>query len=464
MTVREQRRGRVLMQVLAGAITLKEAALVMGVSLRQARRLKGAMAQEGPAGLTHGNRGRLSSRRTDQATREAVEAHYRATYHECNVQHVSELLDERERISLSVETVRRILKEAGLIVPKHRRATHRHRRERVAAEGMLLQIDASPFRWLGPGGPKWTLVGGIDDATSDPVAAVFREQEDAAGYMELLRAVVTTKGIPAAVYRDRHMIFEVPKRLQPSLEEELAGERFPTQVGRLLAELGVQSIPAYSPQAKGRVERSWRTQQDRLVAELRLAGVQTIEQANEFVPGYLERYRARFAVPPRSPDSAYVPVGPETDLERLFCFKYQRKVAPDNTIRFGAGAIQIPAGPDRLSYARVTVEVHERLDGSIAVYYQARQLLVLSAPARSQPLRSRGRQFRPLQTSAQPTPLVPTDTPAPVSAFPRPIRIPWKPARNHPWRRPHAHTEQAASSDRPLAVPPIPPDGQGLLR
>ena len=390
MTKREQRRAQVLTWVLDGSITLKEAALVMDLSVRQARRLKGELRREGPKGLVHGNRGRESERRTDSTTLARVVEQYRGRYAGTNVQHFSELLAEREGITLSVATVRRTLKAAGVKTPSTRRVPkHRSRRERMPAEGMLLQIDASPYRWLGKDGPRWSLVGAIDDATGDPVAAVFRDQEDAAGYMDLLRQVVEQRGIPAAVYRDRHMIFETTKRIRTTIEEDFAGAAFPTQVGRLLAELGVESIAAYSPQAKGRVERSWRTQQDRLVTELRLAGVQTIDEANAFLPGYLERYRARFAVAPRSLESAYVPVDNHAELDRLFCFKYQRVVGNDNTVHFCGQIIQIPPGPEQVSYARIRVEIHERLDGSLVVWHAGQELAFVPAPSDHPVLRSR---------------------------------------------------------------------------
>src|SRR3982750_669976 len=178
MTVREQRRTQLLTRVLEGAITLQEAARVMGLSVRQARRLKGALVAAGPSGLAHGNRGKPSRQRTPTTTREAVVRHYRETYSGCNVQHFTELLSEREDLHLAVATVRRILKAAELVSPQSRRpAPYRSRRERLPSEGMLVQIDATPFRWLGPSGPKWSLVGAVDDATSAPVAGVFREEE-----------------------------------------------------------------------------------------------------------------------------------------------------------------------------------------------------------------------------------------------------------------------------------------------
>ena len=365
---------------------------------------------------------------------------YQGRYQGCNHQHFTELLAEREGIALSAASVRRILKGVGLGSPNRRRpAQHRARRERMPQEGMLLQIDGSPYRWLGPQGPKWSLISGVDDATGAPEAAVFRNEEDAAGYTLLLRQVVETKGIPAAVYHDRHSIFQPPATRRLTLEEELAGNPLPTQFGRLLAELGITSIAAHSPQAKGRVERPWRTHQDRLVAELRLAGVTTLEEANAFLPDYLARYRTRFAVPPASPESAYVPVSPETDLDRLFCFKYTRKVAPDNTLRFEGRVLQLPPGPDRVSYAHTVVEVHERLDHSIAVYYRGRQLLALPGDA-ALPLRTRRRRDQraylegpPLQSGGGQvdTPQEPDS----LSTTPVTSRRSWKPTPDHPWRR-----------------------------
>jgi len=431
MTAREQRRVQVLARVLAGQLTLWEAAVVLGLSVRQARRLKSALVRAGPAAVAHGNRGRPSSRRLSAELRQTVIVLYQGMYGGLNHQHFCELLAEREGLVVSVASVRRILRAAGLGSPRSRRPPpHRARRERMPAEGMLLQLDASPHRWLGADGPRWSLLGAVDDATGEPVAALFREQEDAAGYLLLLRQVVTSRGIPAAIYRDRHSIFRAPGTEKLSLEDQLVStaDVLPTQVGRVLAELGIASIPASSPQAKGRIERSWRTHQDRLCAELRLAGVRTLDQANAFLPAYLARFHAHFSVLPCSPEAAYVPLEQTADLERLFCFKYTRKVASDNTLHFAGHILQLQPGPDRLSYARLVVEVHQRLDSSLVVLCQGRIVLHVAAAANPPPLRTHSRGA--LAPSGSPEPLSPTPTPTPPRASPS--------TRAHPWRRSYA--------------------------
>lgn len=229
----------------------------------------------------------------------------KTTYAGCNDSHLAELLREREGISLSRASVQRILRAAGIKSPRrHRAPRYRARRDRRAAAGMLVQLDGSRDRWFGAARPFATLLAAIDDASGEVVGAVFREQEDAAGYLEVLGQMLA-RGVPLAVYSDRHGIFRRDARERASLEEELAGEREPTQLGRAFGELGVEMIFAHSPQAKGRVERLFGTLQDRLAAELRLAGVTTLAAANRFLPTYLPRHNARFAVAPAEPRAAW---------------------------------------------------------------------------------------------------------------------------------------------------------------
>jgi winged helix-turn helix protein len=459
MSIREQRRVQVLNRVLAGAWTRQQAAATLGRSERQLRRLLRAYQARGPAGIVHGNRGRRPAHALPAALRERVLELARTTYAGCNDVHLAELLAEREDLGAGIAVSRATLQRwrrgaeagglSGVGSPRsRRRPTHRTRRERAAREGQLVQADGSPHRWLGPGGPEWTLIAGIDDATGTVPWALFRAQEDAAGYMLWLRRVVETRGVPVAVYVDRHGIFQRRKHEALTLEEELAGGPLPTQVGRVLGELGIRSIHALSPQAKGRVERLFGTLQDRLVAELRLAGVHatsSMDAANRALWAYLPRFNARFAVPPGETASAYrrltevVPRG--VSLDQICCFKYERVVGMDNTVRFGDRRLQLGPGPRgaRRSFAKARVEVHERLDGSLAVFHDGHVLATTPAPAEAPVLRAR-RLPRPPRPPGSPSATAPTPAPAepsPLGAAPAgPQRRAGDPQPpTHPWKR-----------------------------
>ena len=370
--------------------------------------------------MVHGNRGRPPAHTLAAGLREQVLTLAQTTYRGCNDSHLVEVLAEREGLHLSRATFQRWRHVAGLKSPRKRRAPrHRSRRERMPQEGLLLQWDASPHAWLQERGPRLTLVGAIDDATGDVVAATFRAQEDAQGYLLVLRTVLQTKGAPVAIYRDRHGIFARREREPWTLAEELAGERVPTQVGRALAELGIQSIAAHSPQAKGRIERLWGTLQDRLVAELRLAEASTPEEAETVLQAYLSHYNQRFRVPPANPTPAYQPLPQGLDVEAVCCLAYTRTVAADNTISFGGRQLQLLPSPQRASYARLPVVVREHLDGGLRVTYQGITLAVEPAPVTAPVLRARkGRRVLPdLAVPRQPGPGTS------------------KPGHKHPWRQ-----------------------------
>lgn len=388
----EQKRVQVLNGVEVGELTAKTAAGLLGLSVRQVRRLLAGYRRDGVVALAHGNRGRVPENALAVETQERVVALARTTYAHCNHQHLSELLAEREGIAISRSSLRRTLLHAGVGSPRPRRAPkHRSRRDRMAQEGMLLQIDGSRHAWLGERGPMLTLVAAIDDAVGTVPHALFREQEDAHGYFLLLEQIVTTPryGRPLAVYRDRHGIFERSTKDPETLAEQLAGRREPTQFGRLLEELDITAIPARSPQAKGRIERLWGTFQDRLVAELLLAGAVTIADADAVLASFLPRFNTRFYVFPQLAGSAYRPLAPGTVAAELFCFKYLATVGNDNTVRFGTHRLQISPGPAGRGYAKATVEVHERLDGSLAVFYRGACLATTGAPLEAPALRAR---------------------------------------------------------------------------
>ncbi|MBX3032072.1 MAG: ISNCY family transposase [Chloroflexi bacterium] len=414
MTRRDQVRSLVLARLVAGEVDVGEAATMLGLSERSVWRLRARFLAEGPAGLVHGNRGRSPAHRLDEAIRARVLELAGTTYAGLNDCHLADLLAEREGIVVGRVTLRRLLRGAGRASPRRRRAPrHRSRRDRMPQAGLLLQTDGSRHDWLGDRGPRLTLVAAIDDATGIVTGATFRDQEDAAGYLIVLRETVRRHGIPVALYRDRHTIFETSDR-DLDLEEQLADRRTPTQVGRALAELGIGSIAARSPQAKGRVERLWGTLQDRLVAELRLAGIGDRDAANRFLPPFLRRFDRTFSVPPADPAAAWRPSPGNTALERICSLRYRRVVANDHTVRAGATILQLPPGPGRRGYAGAEVELQLRLDGRIAVWHADRRLLVTPAPA--DPV-----QVRAL-AKARPVPAI------------RPPSATVRPSFHHPWR------------------------------
>lgn len=418
MTRGDQLRALVVTKLVAGELQVAEAAQTLGVSERQTWRLKAAFLEQGPAALVHGNRGRASPRRLGEETRAKILELAATTYAGINDCHLAELLAEREGIAVGRVSLRRILRAAGRASPRRRRSPrHRSRRDRMPQAGLLLQTDGSRHDWLEGRAPRLTLVAAIDDVTGLVTGATFRDQEDAAGYLEVIRQTVRRHGIPAALYRDRHTIFETSERGRLTLEEELLDRRTPTQLGRALAELGITSIAARSPQAKGRIERLWGTLQDRLVAELRLAGVADRETAERLLPTFMRRFNRAFTVSPTDPAPAWRPAPAAAELTRICCLKYRRTVANDHTVRAGATILQLPPRPGRRGYAGRVVELHQRLDGRLAVWDGERYLLITAAPPDAVQLRA--------LTFARPA----LGAPAPSAA--NSIR----PMREHPWRR-----------------------------
>ena len=325
MTDKEQARIQVLNGVIEAKVNVSKAAVLMGVSERHTWRLLAAYRKEGAAAVAHGNRGRKPATTTCAATQERVRELAKGTYAGFNHTHMTEMLAEREGIELPRSTLRRILLAGGIRSPRPRKAPrHRSRRERYCQEGMLLQVDGSQHDWLEGRGPYLTLVGAIDDATGTVPFALFREQEDAHGYMLMLKNIIEHNGVPLALYSDRHGIFQRSPKEPESLEEQLRGRRNPTQFARALKELRIELILAYTPQAKGRIERAWGTFQDRLVSELRLAQADTIDQANEVLWNFLPRFNQLFGVEPAQPGLAYRHRPGNVCLDAILCFKYTR--------------------------------------------------------------------------------------------------------------------------------------------
>ena len=415
----------VLNRVERRELTAAQAGELMGLSVRQVRRLVAAYRWDGVGAIAHGNRGRRPPHTVSEAIRERVVALAVGPYDGANHTHLTELMAEREGLYLSRSTVRRVLLKAGIKTPRqHRPPKHRRRRERYPQEGMMLQVDGSRHDWLQRRGPWLTLIGGIDDATGTVPYGCFREQEDSYGYMLLLQGVIQGKGIPLTLYSDRHSIFMVSRGQHETLEEQLAGQTPRTQVARALDELGIRLVLAHSPQAKGRIERLWGTFQDRLLTELRLVGASTLKEANAALADFLPRFNFRFGVPAAQPGSAYRGLPGGTDLAGILCFKHQRTVAADNTVRFEGRTLQLMPDPHRASYARARVQVQQRLDGELIVTYQDRGLLTEEAAPGTVSLRANN----------QPHDNRNNDTgrdKVPAGTLSRPRR----PGPDHPWRR-----------------------------
>ena len=381
LTQKEQARLQILNSLLAEHMTIDQAATLLGVSTRHTWRLLAAYRKDGAAALAHGNRGRRPSNTTPEATRTTVIELARTRYLGANHTHLSELLSEREGIDIDRSTLRRMLVDASVDSPRRRRPPkHRIRRQRMPRAGMLVQIDGSYHRWLGDDGPQFTLLLAVDDATGKVASALFCEHENTRDYFLLMKGLIQRYGIPIALYTDRHSVFKhVPGTGLPSA---------PTQFSRAMDELGMQMIFALSPQAKGRVERTAGTFQDRLVTELRLEGATNIEEANVVLKDFLVRFNERFGVPAQESEVAYRAVGTGMCLDSVICFKHSRRVARDNTVKYRWRTLQLLPGKERPSYAGSKVEVFEGLDGGLAVRREGRIIPTQEASPRPNILRS----------------------------------------------------------------------------
>lgn len=396
---RELHRMHVVRLTLEGRESVGRGAKLLGISPRQMKRLRRKMRKGGVGGLVHGNRGRKAWNKTVSEKVKKVMELARGRYQGLNDTHLTEKLKEKEEISLSRSVVRGILRGVGIAAMRRRGAKrHYKRRERKAQEGALVLWDGSPHRWFGEKLGEWTLMAVIDDATGALVCGVFAAEEDAQSYLICLRQMLLEKGIPLAIYMDRHGIF---RRNDDhwTLEEQLAGEQTPTQVGQALRALGIEPIFALSPQAKGRIERLFGTLQDRLVQELRLEGMTTPEQATSFLNGsFRADFNARFAKPAQQSQAAWRPLPKGVDVDRICSFRYEAVVGNDNAVRLGGTILDIPAGPRRRGYAKARVEVRQLIDGRWRVYYHDQLLLETTPPVVQAPLRTLRRRHRAAKT------------------------------------------------------------------
>lgn len=412
---KEAKRLYVMEQLVKGKLTVPQAAKVVGLSTRQVQRLKKGYMSEGVRALAHGNRGRQPAHTLKAKTRQRILELAQSAYHDTSCNHMAELLAHHHHIDVSAKTVARILKAAGIPL-RHARKTPKRRRsrDRMPQAGLLVQMDASPFDWLEGRGPYLHLHGAIDDATGAVLGLRFGPQEEAATYMRLLRDQVFVRhGLPRSIYTDRHTMFFSPKRDRLTIEDELAGKQVNlTQLGRAFEALGIQHTPAYSPQAKGRVERLWGTLQSRLVVEMRIANIDTLEQANAFLPAFISRFNERFAVEPKDPTPAFQPAPPPLILDKILAFHHIRKASKGSTVSYGNVTYQLVDQHDHVAALkyRTSVTVIHGLDESLCAFYE-------------------GNVYR-----LRPAPIARRNHPSKINEV-KASKPSHKPAPDHPWRQ-----------------------------
>ena len=403
MSQKELRRVHVLRLALEKKVRQREAAGWLGVTVRHVRRLIKRLGAEGEAGLVHRLRGQPSNRRYPPRLKARVLALYAKHYEDFGPTLAAEKLVERHHLEISAETLRLWLRAEGRDHFGRRPRPHRAWRERKAYCGELVQLDGSHHEWFEGRGPRCVLMAYIDDATSR-VWARFYEYEGTRPALESFARYVRRYGVPRAVYADRHTTYKSPA--EPTLEEQLAGCEPQSQFERCLAELGTELIHAHSPQAKGRIERLFKTLQDRLSKELRLAGIATLEAANAFLEQYLPHYNRRFAVQAAKAADLHRPLPAGLKLEQVLGVKTRRALRRDWTVAHDGQLYQVDTA---LQATHVLVE--DRLDGTRVLTHQGR------------PLRYHAITARPVKTtkSEQSRPLV--------------VRRVVKPKPDHPWSR-----------------------------
>ena len=397
----EIRRLHVIRKVLEGVIRQVEAAEILSLSGRQIRRIVKRIRCEGDRGIVHQSRGRASNRRTPDKVKDKVIRLYRAQYKDFGPTLASEKLSERDGIGMSGETLRRWLLEAGDWKRRRKGRQHRQWRERKHHYGEMVQIDGSHHAWFEERGPGCVLMGYIDDATGK-VFARFYDYEGSLPAMDSFKSYSKKYGLPMKVYLDKHTTYKSTAR--PTIQDELDQVEPLSQFERALKELGVEVLHAHSPQAKGRIERLFRTFQDRVIKEMRLRGVKTIEEGNQFLEAYLPLYNKRFSVRPREKEDLHRALPRGMDLDAILCMKTERTLRNDFTVAHNHKLYQVE---EATKASKVIVQ--DRMDGSMRITYQG------------QALRFREITERPIRKNKQPVA--------------KKRRKPYIPPADHPWRR-----------------------------
>jgi transposase len=371
MSAKERKRMLVLDRVQQRQLNLKEAASLLGLSYRQTRRSYKRFGEQGAEGLIHKSRRRSSNRARPPEFREKVVLCYQDRYMGFGPTLAAEKLVE-DGCVLDHETLRRWLLAQGLWHKSRKRRKHRSRRERRAHFGELVQMDGSHHRWFGAEKPSACLINMVDDATGASLC-IMAQEETTAACMQALKLWIKRYGIPKELYTDRKNVFVTDRK--PTVEEQLAGQEPLTAFGRAISKLGIEIIKAYSPQAKGRVERSHGVYQDRFVKELKLKGITTIEGANELLKnGFYRRLNKKFARKPQNNENYHRPVAKSINLDQILCFEHTRTVTNDWTVSFEGRIFQILKTNRPLPRPKDKVIVRIHLDGRTQLIHSGRRL------------------------------------------------------------------------------------------
>jgi hypothetical protein len=422
MSKREIDRLGVIQEVLNKRIRQKEAARMLFLSTRQVRRIIRKVIIHGETAVVHGNRGKPSSRKAPEEFKEQVMETVRKKYYDFGPSFAAEKLEAVDKLPVSRETLRGWMIEGHIWIPRKLRQQRDIHcwRKRKECFGEMIQTDGSEHDWLEGRGPEMVLMGYIDDATGG-VFSRFYPGETTGAAMKSFKEYIEEYGIPESLYFDRHSIYKTTR--QANLEEQLKGQLPKTQFEMALEILSVEAIHAYSPQAKGRIERLFSTFQDRLIKELRLAGINNLDAANNFLKEYLPRYNCIFAIPAANPKNLHKPVPSDMDLDWVFALREKRIISKDFTVSWNNRAFLLskPSG----SLIKAQVIVLENLKGEIRIWLNNRYLEFIEITAGTL------RQIRTKKQSAGKT------------AVKLPYKI-WKPPADHPWRRKWSFLPDAA--------------------
>ncbi len=391
MGEKERKRLKVINRVIEKDITQEEAAKTLGISDRQIRRIVKEVRKNGDIGVVHRSRGRESNNKIPSSDRSKILDLYQQKYNGYGPTFASEKLHEIDNTKISVTTLWKWLTEKGLLKKRKKQRIHRKCRERKEHYGEMIQIDGSKHCWLGKDGQKFVLMGFIDDATSE-IYGRFYDYEGTIPILDSFKKYVELKGLPYSVYVDRHSTYKA------------FSEKSLSQFEKVMESLGIEVIHARSPQAKGRVERMFETLQDRLIKEMELKGIKTMEEANEYLPEYFIKHNERFRVMAKKEKNFHTPVLPDMNLDRLFCMKAEKRIMKDNTVYYEKTYYQIKS-----KITCSTVMVEKTLKNNIYITKGGQDL-----------------RFERLPTKPEKTRLIPK---------PRfNTRIPVVPSLEHPWK------------------------------